>query len=55
MPVSLGVENILCDNICILIFLLRVACAYFHIGQVFLLVVLVVPLYFFQENIQYFT
>ena len=43
--VSVCMENILYENICILIFLFNIAYAYFHIGQVFMFIILVVPLY----------
>lgn len=55
--VSACVDNTLYDNICIFIFLLSIAYAYFHIGQVSGLHVCNFShaIIFFQENIQYFT
>ena len=43
-------ENILYDNICILIFLLNIAYAYFHIGQVFMFIILVMPFYIYKKT-----
>ena len=49
MFVSVCMESILYDSICVLIFLLNIAYTYFHIGQVFMFMIVVMPFYIYKK------